>query len=136
MKKVLFYVGAIFICATGLSQQFEEAKLDESSFENLKVRVGADFAMQFQGINHQSDSIELISLGSGINLPTANMVIEADLAKGIKVNLETYLSSRHHVEAWVKGGYLLMDELQFLNSDFINRVMESTTLKIGVMELN
>jgi len=136
MKKSLFFIGALLICTSVLGQRFEEEKLDGSSFENMKIRVGADFAMQFQGINHYSDSLDLIPLGSGINLPTANLVVEALLAKGIKVNLETYLSSRHHVEAWVKGGYLLIDELPFLNSAFIDKIMSVTTLKIGVMELN
>jgi hypothetical protein len=136
MRKILFFIGAILIIKSGFSQQFEEAKLDGSDFEKLKVRVGAGFAMQYQGLNHRADSAELILLGSGINLPTANLVVEADLARGIKVNLETYLSSRHHVEAWVKGGYLLMDELPFFNSTFADKVMEVTTLKIGVMELN
>lgn len=129
-------MGAISIATIGLSQNFEEIKLDGSTFEKLKVRTGADFAMQFQALNHNSDSVELIPLGSNVNLPTANLLIEADLARGIKVNLETYLSSRHHVEAWVKGGYLLVDEMPFIHSDFIGKVMKLTTLKVGVMELN
>jgi hypothetical protein len=136
MKKLLFFGLVISIFTMGFSQNFEEKKLDGSTFENLKVRIGADFAMQFQALNHYSDSVTLIPLGSGINLPTANFIIEADLARGIKVNLETYLSSRHHNEAWVKGGYLLIDELPFIHSDFIDKVMKATTLKIGVMELN
>ena len=136
MRKLLFFGVAISIVTMGLSQNFEETKLDGSTFDSLKVRIGADFAMQFQGLNHHSDSVSLIPLGSGINLPTANLVVEANLARGIKVNLETYLSARHHVEAWVKGGYLLMDELPFIHADFIDKVMKITTLKIGVMELN
>lgn len=136
MRKVLFFLITLSIFTTGLSQNFEEKKLDGSTFEKLKVRIGADFAMQFQGINHNSDSVDLIPLGSGMNLPTANFKIEADLARGVKVNLVTYLSSRHHTEAWVKGGYLLLDELPFIHSDFIDKVMKATTLKIGVMELN
>ena len=92
--------------------------------------------MQFQGLKHYSDSVNLIPLGAGINLPTANLVVEADLAPGIRVNLTTYMSSRHHVEAWVKGGYLLIDELPFLNSSLLDKLMQYTTLKIGVMELN
>ena len=136
MKKLLFFGLVISIFTMGFSQNFEEKKLDGSTFEKMKVRIGADFAMQFQALDHYSDSVTLIPLGSGINLPTANFIIEADLARGIKVNLETYLSSRHHNEAWVKGGYLLMDELPFIHSDFIDKVMKATTLKIGVMELN
>jgi len=104
MKKILFFIMAISIAMMGYSQNFEEAKLDGSTFEKLKVRTGADFAMQFQGLNHNSDSVALIPLGTNVNLPTANLVIEDDLARGIKVNLETYLSSSHNVEEWVKGG--------------------------------
>jgi hypothetical protein len=136
MRKLLFFGVAISFVTVGFSQNFEEKKLDGSTFEKMKVRIGADFAMQFQALNHYSDSVSLIPLGSGINLPTANFIVEADLARGIKVNLETYLSSRHHNEAWVKGGYLLIDELPFIHSDFIDKVMKATTLKIGVMELN
>jgi len=136
MKKLLFFGVAMSIVSVGLSQNFEEKKIDENSFDKLKVNIGADFAMQFQGINHHSDSVSLIPLGSGINLPTANFNIEADLAGGIKVNLVTYLSSRHHVEAWVKGGYLLIDALPFINSEAMDKVMKIATLKIGVMELN
>jgi hypothetical protein len=136
MKRLLLFAVIISLFGIVLSQDFEEKKLDGSTFEKLKVRVGGDFAMQFQSLNHHSDSVELIPLGSGINLPTANFLIEADLARGVKVNLETYLSSRHHNEAWVKGGYLLLDELPFIRSEFIDKVMSVTTLKIGVMELN
>jgi hypothetical protein len=136
MKRLLLFAVIISLFGIVLSQDFEEKKLDGSTFEKLKVRVGGDFAMQFQALNHHSDSVELIPLGSGINLPTANFLIEADLARGVKVNLETYLSSRHHNEAWVKGGYLLLDELPFIRSEFIDKVMSVTTLKIGVMELN
>lgn len=117
------------------AQGFEEAKLDPERFEKLKVRVGADFALQFQGLEHRADSA-LIPLGKNVNLPTANFNISADLAPGIQVNLITYLSSRHHPEAWVKGGYLLIDHFPFINSDLLDRFMEITTLKVGVMEVN
>ncbi|MBE0654205.1 MAG: hypothetical protein IH594_10435, partial [Bacteroidales bacterium] len=121
--------------AYGYSQQFEESVIQNDDFSKVKVKVGADFALQYQILEHSADS-SLIALGKGLNLPTANLNIEAELARGIKVNLTTYLSSRHHVEAWVKGGYLLVDELPFLNSARIDRAMEFLTIKAGVMELN
>ena len=120
---------------SAFGQQFEKSAESIENLEKIKVSVGADFAMQYQALKHHADS-SLIPLGAGINLPTANLNIKAILADGIEVNLTTYLSSRHHVEAWVKGGYLLLDKLPFIQSQFTDRVMEYLTLKVGVMEIN
>jgi hypothetical protein len=114
---------------------FEEPKIDGSKFEKIKVTVGADFALQFQSLKHHADSV-LIPLGGNINLPAANLNVNADLAPGIKVNLVTYLSARHHNESWVKGGYLLIDQLPFLHSELADKIMKDFTLKVGVMEIN
>jgi hypothetical protein len=134
MKKLLVILLSI-IPVLSFGQIFEEEKAEFYDFEKKEVHVGADFALQFQGLSHSADSA-LIPLGKGINLPTANLNINAILAPGIKVNLTTYLSSRHHVEAWVKGGYLLIDQLPFIKSDVLDRAMDYLTLKVGVMEIN
>ncbi len=135
MKKINILIIALFVFASAYGQQFEEAKINGDSFEKLKVEVKADFALQYQGINHMADS-SLIKIGSGINLPTANFTIDAHLDRGVKVRLTTYLSSRHHVESWVKGGYLLMDEMPFFNSEFVDGLMKNLTVRVGVMEVN
>ncbi len=135
MKKLTLLTAIVLSTMSLFGQGFEEAPLSGDDFSKVKVKVGADFAVQYQGLNHTADSA-LIPLGNNINLPTANFTISALLAPGIEVNLTTYLSSRHHAEAWVKGGYLLLDQLQFFNSDFIDQVMDVTTIKVGVMELN
>jgi len=115
--------------------QFEKDQLTgEEKEEQKRVRLGADFAMQYQILDHHGDS--LIPLGKGFNLPTANLNLEATLAEGIEVSLTTYLSSRHHPEAWVKGGYLIIDELPFFKSEGVDRVMDYLTLKVGNMEIN
>jgi len=108
MKRIFLVSVFASILAVSAMAQFEETQLKGEDFEKLKVRLGADFAMQYQMLNHHADTA-LIPLGTGFNLPTANMIIESMLAPGIKVNLTTYLSSRHHNEAWVKGGYLIID---------------------------
>ncbi|NTW32795.1 MAG: hypothetical protein HGB12_09245, partial [Bacteroidetes bacterium] len=108
---------------------------DGSTFQKVKVDLGADFAMQFQSLKHHADST-LIPLGSNFNLPAANLNLNADLAPGIKVNLVTYLSARHHNESWVKGGYLIIDELPFLHSSIADKIMKNFTLKVGVCEIN
>lgn len=135
MKKIIVIITLALISGYVLGQSFEASQKDGSDFDGLDVNVGADFALQFQGLDHHADSA-LIPLGNGINLPAANFTLGADLAPGVYVNLTTYLSSRHHVEAWVKGGYLIIDEMAFLNSGFVDKAMDKLTFKAGVMELN
>ena len=135
MRKFMIIILSLALFSGVYAQQFEESVTGGGNLEKPEVRVGADFAMQFQALKHHSDSL-LIPLGKGVNLPTANFNISALLADGIEVNLTTYLSSRHHVEAWVKGGYLILDKLPFINSPAIDRMMDYLTFKVGVMELN
>jgi hypothetical protein len=142
-RKIMFLIACIYVAANAFGQStsvsyskvFEAPKIDGSTFDKVKVSVGGDFAMQFQSLQHHADSL-LIPLGGNFNLPSANMNLNADLAPGVKVNLEVYLSARHHNESWVKGGYLLIDQMPFLKSSFVDNIMKKVTLKIGVMELN
>ncbi|MFA5463056.1 MAG: hypothetical protein WC265_03170, partial [Dysgonamonadaceae bacterium] len=137
MKSIFFILSALVMNTTlTLGQHFEEKKLSGKDFDKVNVQVGADFAMQYQSLEHSADNTELIPLGKGFNLPTANLNLKANLAPGLKVNLVTYLSSRHHPEAWVKGGYMLIDQLPFFNSVALDNIMEYLTIKVGVMEIN
>ena len=133
-RRFLLSIAAIII-SLAVSAQFEEPQLKGQDFEKVKVRLGADFAMQYQSLTHYADS-SLIPLGKGFNLPTANLVVESLLAPGIKVNLTTYLSSRHHNETWVKGGYLIIDELPFIKSEGVDRLMDYLTIKVGDMDID
>ncbi len=135
MKRLLLFFSAGIIFSLASFGQFEEPQLSGKDFEKKTVRLGADFAMQYQLLNHYADTT-LIPLGKGFNLPTANLITEAMLAPGIKVNLTTYLSARHHNEAWVKGGYLIIDKLPFIKSEKVDRVMDYLTLKVGDMEID
>ncbi len=47
-----------------------------------------------------------------------------------------YLSSRHHPETWVKGGFVQIDKMTFLNSEVVNNIMEFVTIRVGHMEIN
>jgi hypothetical protein len=121
--------------------QFEAPQEDTIPFDGVRVRVGADFAMQFQALDHSNafetgDSLGLIPLGTNFNLPTANLNIDAALEDGVRLHLRTYLSSRHHPEAWVKGGHLLIDKLDFVKEGFLDGVMEYVTLRVGLDEIN
>lgn len=118
---------------------FEPTKdIVEDEFEGVQVRLGGAFALQFQGIDHEnaSGSPELYELGKDFNLATANMTFDILLAKGVRVNLTTYLSSLHHPEAYVKGGYLQIDNLDFISDGLLSGLMDHVRVKIGHMENN
>lgn len=115
---------------------FETPKSNDVSFDGLKVRVGGDFALQFQGLSHSNAGDTLLDLGNNFNLPTANLNLDVQLADGLRMHLRTYLSSRHHTEAYVKGGYLQMDKLDFVSPGFLSGVMQYTTLRVGMDEFN
>ena len=139
MKKLSILLIGVLIAVTANSQQFEEDKIDGSSFGKVNAWIGADFAMQYQSLDMvgtMADGSDFMPLGSGLNLPSANLNIYGDLAPGMRVRLTTFLSSRHHNDTWVKGGYLLIDQAPFLNSELFNKIMKDLTLKIGVMEIN
>lgn len=130
MKRFILVITAAFVSMISFGQQFEPAKLDPTTFEKVKVKVGADFAIQLQAIDHEAD-VELIDLKNNFNLPTANLSITTDLAAGIQLHMNTYLSSRHHNEAWVEGGYLIIDNMPFLPA--ADNIMKYLTIKAGVM---
>lgn len=109
---------------------------DDVPFDKVKVRIGGAFALQFQGLNHSNNLNNLIELGSDFNLPTANMTIDAQLADGLRVNLDLYLASNHHHETWVKGGYLQIDKLDFISKGLLSNFMNNATIKVGQMENN
>nr|WP_199162063.1 hypothetical protein [Elizabethkingia sp. ASV34] len=121
---------------------FESPKDSVTTFKKLKVRVGGAFALQFQGIKHKSsanqnvEETKLYNIGNDFNLPTANLDIDVALYDGINLHLRTFLSSRHHNETYVKGGYLQVDKLDFIKKNFLEDFMKYTTIKVGQDEIN
>ena len=120
---------------------FEDPKVAAPEYDGVKVSVGGDFALQFQALDHETTATlgpdyVLNTLGSDFNLPTANLDINAYLAKGVKMHLRTYLSARHHNEAWVKGGYIQIDNLDFISEGFMSSLMTDLRVKVGMDEIN
>jgi hypothetical protein len=121
---------------------FETPKTD-TEFDGLKVKLGGHFTQQFQGLSHENEANKdgeevtnaLMKINPGFNLATANLNVDVQLADGIRLNMVTYLSSRHHTEAWVKGGYIQFDKLPF-GSEAVDEIMEYVTIKVGHMEIN
>jgi hypothetical protein len=124
---------------------FEEPKADTLPFTNFKIGLGGAFTQQFQGLEHSNTAVpnvvngvnanQLIGLGHGFNNAVANLYLDAQLAKGIRVQVTTYLSSRHHQDAWVKDGYLLVDASP-IDVSLLNSLMKYVTLKVGEFEID
>ncbi len=128
-----------------------DVKKDNVEFKGISVELGGAFAIQFQAMNSFNDQKEgtyvapngtaitnyrLNNLENQFNLPTANMTFGAQLYDGVRVNLELYLAARHHNETWVRGGYIQIDKLDFIQKGFLADFMKYATIKIGQSENN
>lgn len=83
-----------------------------------------------------TNSNALYEMAGGFPLAQANFNIDVQLADGVSLNLVSYMSSHHHNEFWVKGGYLKIDKVDFLNSEMFSNLWKNLTLKVGHMEVN
>jgi hypothetical protein len=83
-----------------------------------------------------SNSNQVYQQAPGFPLAMANFNIDVQLADGVRLNLVSYMSAHHHNEFWVKGGYLQVDKVKFLGSEFMNKLWKNLTLKVGHMEVN
>ena len=117
---------------------FESPKDTASTFTDVKVRVGGASTLQYQALDHENatGAEALIPIGNNFNLATANLDLDVALAKGVRMHLRTYLSSRHHPEPYVKGGYFQIDNLDFIKEGLLAETMKYVTINIGHMENN
>jgi hypothetical protein len=137
---------------------FEPSKKDNTPFDGLKVRVGGSFTQTYQALKH-SNKANYVRVPTpsgftnanylyntlpaedstsapinGFNLAQANLNFDIQLADGIRITLENYMSSRHHSEFWVKGGYIQIDKLpMFGNPAWFN---DNVRVKIGHFQPN
>ena len=124
---------------------FESPKFDGVEYKGFVLNWGAAFTSQFQGLDHRNTATprmvgtvnqnELIRIGHGFNNESANLYLNAQMARGIRVALTSYLSSRHHNETWVKDGYLLVDDSPIAWEPLQN-LMQLVTVKAGHFEIN
>lgn len=123
---------------------FETAKIS-GPFTGPTYDIGAAFSQSFQSLKHSNtaaprivggkDQNLLVGIGAGLPLASANLVLNAQLSKGIVVSLDNYLAARGHEQFYVKGGYLQIDESP-LDIAPLNALMKYTTLKVGMFENN
>ncbi|HSR40005.1 MAG TPA: hypothetical protein VLL95_13915, partial [Phnomibacter sp.] len=138
---------------------FEPSKIDNTPFNGVKVRIGGSFTQTYQMLSHQNSANYVrVQTGSttfangnllynviraedttsaklnGFNTASANLNFDIQLADGIRITLENYMSSRHHNEFWVKGGYIQIDKLpMFGNPDWFSK---NVRVKIGHFQPN
>ncbi len=127
---------------------FEDPKDTLTTFDGLKLKFGAGFTQQFQGLKHENpDALKnnvgavgvpgnrLRSITPGFMTAQANLYMDVQLADGIRLNITSYLSSRHHNEVWIKGGYIQFDKLPF-KGELWEELMKIATIKVGHYELD
>lgn len=127
---------------------FETTKKDTTPFTGMHVKIGGNFEQSYQTLRDQNTAVavtqtgftgnvnSLIPLTNGFDLAMANLNIDAQLSDGIRVSLSVYLASRHHEDAWVKGGYVQFDKLLFMHSALIDKIMKSITIKVGQFDVD
>ena len=120
---------------TGLNV-FETTKDTDVEFDGVTVRIGGSNTLQFQALDHDNNTGGIFEIGPNFNLATSNLDIDVQLHNGLRMHLRTYLSSRHHAQPYVKGGYLQMDRLDFIQEGFMSELMDKLTIKVGHMEIN
>jgi len=136
---------------------FEPSKMDQNVYDGFKIRIGGSFTQDFQSFkvenkaNYVATSAtnklnrnllfgsiasqdSLTSNLTGFNLAMANLNFDIQIGDGIGVLLENYMSSRHHSEFWVKGGYIQIDKLpMFDNPEWFTKYVR---VKIGHFQPN
>ena len=115
---------------------FETPKENDVEFDGLQVRIGGANTLQFQALTQSGNYEDLNDLIPNFNLATSNLDFDVQLHNGLRMHLRTYLSSRHHSEAWVKGGYMQVDRLDFIQEGFLDNLMDKVTIKVGHMQVN
>ena len=125
---------------------FEPPKDDSIPYTGFRLGWGAAMTQQFQGLQHRNTAApkpdatgvnqnQLITIGNGFNNAVANIYLNAQVAKGIRLAMTSYASARHHQESWIKDGYALIDESP-IDNPLLNRIMKYTTLRVGHFEVD
>ena len=114
-------------------------KAEQPEYTGFKIRIGGSFTQDFQSLKHSNKAAYAATSAtnpanknflfgvvkaedstsatlSGFNLAMANLNLDMQIGDGIRVGLENYMSSRHHSEFWVKGGYIQFDKLPMFGS--------------------
>lgn len=147
---------------TGINTFEPSKKAEQPAYEGFKLRIGGAFTQDFQYLTHENKPTYVPVSGtnatnrnylygvvpaedttsatlSGFNLAMANLNLDFQIEDGIRVCLENYMSSRHHSEFWVKGGYIQIDKLPMFGnpawfSDYVRVKIGHFTPNFGDMQ--
>lgn len=156
MKLMVLVTGLLFLTGRTIAQQspiqffrpydkrginvYETSKQDTVAYDGFKLRLGGNFTQGWQNLGHSNNTNvaanKLYDLAAGFPLAQANFNMDVQITDGVRLNLVSYMSSHHHNEFWVKGGYFQIDKVGFLKSDFFNKLWKNMTMKVGHMEIN
>src|SRR3982751_3514571 len=93
---------------------FETSKAEDTiPYTGKRIRFGAGFTQQYQNLKHENSALnngfnpggttvtyaqanKLYPIQSGFMTAMANLYTDIQLADGIRLNVTTYLSARHH----------------------------------------
>lgn len=119
---------------------FEPPKQPVTDHTKFKIRVGGGIAQSFQSLSHSNSADgkstnSLYSISPGFNTAMVNLAVNIQFTPGMRINLLTYLSSRHNNVTRLNTGYLQIDKLPFTGA-FSDRLMKYMTIKLGHMEIN
>ncbi len=132
---------------------FETNKEEDTiPYKGMRIRFGAGFTQQYQNLKHENPDALNNDVGSyenyvstpgnklkvitpGFQTAQANLYMDVQLADGIRLNLTSYLSSKHHNSTWIEGGYIQFDKLPF-KGKFWTNLMKVTTIKVGHFEVD
>lgn len=135
---------AVINPTTGTGASYVETAPGSGSFVNRATGAPATgivpnpavYGGYLVGTTPYTNANALYEMGGGFPLAQANFNIDVQITDGVSLNLVSYMSSHHHNEFWVKGGYLKVDKVSFLNSEALDKIWQNLTLKVGHMEIN
>ena len=130
-----FILALVFATANA---QFKQDKKDVNKEKETTIKVTLDggFVTSYQMLNHSNDADDLAPLANGFKNAAGNLGITIQLYDGISTYINTYLSSEHHTEVWMREGYMVIDKLTMFNSEALNNIMKHVRIKAGQMEVN
>src|SRR5690554_27367 len=110
MRKIALSIVALMgVALTGQAQElrnfrtydkngvnvFEAPKDTTNTSNDVYVKVGAAFALQYQAIDHEnSGAVPLYAIGNNFNLATANLDFDVKLYDGVNLHLRTRSEER------------------------------------------
>lgn len=139
IKRALVTFTALCVAAFALAAFALPAQAQDADEEpNPNVEIGVQSAIVFQALDQENDDNSLEELAPGFQNAVGNLTFAAEVFEGGLVDVDLFISSKHHTETWGYQGYFKMTRLpEWMElgafSDFYAERLEA---KAGQMTLN